>query len=116
MGLRVLQGKRSSNIAGEFLDAAERDTSRIKGQVVGGHDLGLGSFNRGGIGDIEVTLTGIFDQPGLNTNAFEPNPGQKAIDRSLPVIGNIDYCFLALVAHEFHLVLNGKHRLGGWGT
>lgn len=55
--LRRCQGKRGGDIAGEFLDAAERDAGRVKGQVVVGEELRRCPVDRGGIGDVEITFT-----------------------------------------------------------
>lgn len=54
------QDERGGDIAGEFLDSTERDTGRIKRQVVIGKELGFGPLNRGGICKIEIALA---DQP-----------------------------------------------------
>lgn len=58
--LRRFQDERGGDIAGEFLDIADRDTGRIKRQVIIEKELSFGSFDRGGICEIEITLP---DQP-----------------------------------------------------
>lgn len=116
MRLRRFQDERGGDIAGEFLDIADRDTGRIKRQVIIEKELSFGTFDRGGICEIEITLP---DQPTARVFLCRSNRSWREHEAfsnkgssSSPVIRNVDDCLLALVADKFDLILDGEYGLG----